>query len=81
MIVKAVPLSAPVTAGELLTTLILYPVPVEVPLGIVTEIDCGLDAVDTTLCSVTGELHPPLASDNCAVNVQEPPLRKFPAGE
>ena len=37
-IVKFVPLSAPSTAGALLTTLILYPVPVPVPDGMVTDI-------------------------------------------
>ena len=58
------PLSAPSTAGELLTTLILYPEPFEVPDGIVTEILWLPLASETTVCKSVGEAKEPEASES-----------------
>ena len=65
MIDKSLPFSLPVIAGLLLTTRILYSVPVKVPGGIVPGIVPAV--VDGNVPIVTGEAKLPLASDNCAV--------------
>lgn len=77
LMVRLVPLSDPLIAGELLTTLILYPEPLPVPEGIVTEILWLPLPSELTVCKSVGEVNEPDASDNCALNVL--PL-KFPAG-
>ena len=64
VIVKSLPLFAPEIAGLLLTTLILYPVPVLVATGIVTLILCEPLASDVTACKFVGVVNEPLASDN-----------------
>ena len=74
-------MSEPSTAGESLTTLILYPVPVAAPEGIVTEILWLPLALETTVCRSVGEANEPEAFESCALNVQLPPLGKFAGAE
>ena len=66
--VRLVPLSVPVTAGLLLITLILYPVPVAVPEGIVALIVPELASL-TVVPIGTGLENDPDELDNCAVYV------------
>ena len=65
--VKFVPLSVPVTAGEFETTRILYAVPKVVPAGIVAEI--VPEAVLVSVPILTGVVKLPVAPDNCAVKI------------
>lgn len=73
-IVKLTPLSAPVIAGLLLTTLILYPEPKTVSIGIIAEIIPA--DVDVNVPIVTADAKLPLAFDNWAVKIF--PLTKVP---
>jgi hypothetical protein len=68
LIVRLVPLSVPVTAGLLLITLILYPVPETAFAGIVALIVPEL-ALLTNVPIAVGEAKEPDASDNWAVYV------------
>ena len=74
-------LATPSTAGELLTTLIRYPLPVEVPEGMVTEILWLPLASETTVCKSVADTKEPEASESCALKVQLPPLGKFAGAE
>ena len=60
------PLSVPITEGKLLMTLIRYPVPAAVAVGIVAEIVPEL-ALLTKVPIVVGAAKEPEALDNCAV--------------
>src|SRR5437763_298284 len=62
---RSTPLSLPVTAGLLLTTLMRYPVPADVPLGIVPAM--VPDEVPDIVPIITGAEKFPKASDNSAI--------------
>ena len=63
LIVRFVPLSAPVSTGALLTTLTLYPVPVPVPPGMVAVM-FPLAVAVVSVPRVTGEAKEPEASES-----------------
>lgn len=52
------------TVGDDETTRMRYPVPVNVPEGMVAEILCDPDASEVIDCKVTGAANEPEASDN-----------------